>query len=55
VARRIGIELRNQYVLAFTPLNHEHSGEYRKLEVKVAPPDGLGEVKVRWRNGYYAK
>ncbi|HEX4749331.1 MAG TPA: VWA domain-containing protein [Bryobacteraceae bacterium] len=55
VARRIGIELRNQYVLAFTPLNHEHTGDYRKLEVKVTPPDGMGEVKVRWRNGYYAK
>jgi VWFA-related protein len=54
IARRIGIELRNQYVLAYTPLNHERRGEYRKLEVKVDPPPGSPEVKARWRLGYYA-
>lgn len=55
VARRIGIELRNQYVLAYTPLKHERGGEYRKLEVKVSPPDGIADLKVRWRAGYYAR
>jgi VWFA-related protein len=54
IARRIGIELRNQYVLAYSPLKHERNGEYRKLEVKVAPPPGLADVKARWRLGYYA-
>ncbi len=54
IARRIGIELRNQYVIAYSPLNHERHGEYRKLEVKVDPPAGLPEVKARWRLGYYA-
>ena len=55
VARRIGIELRNQYVLAFTPVNRIGHGEYRKLEVKVTPPPGLPDVKARWRPGYYAR
>jgi Ca-activated chloride channel homolog len=54
VARRIGIELRNQYVLAYSPINHGRNGEYRKLEVKVDPPAGLADVKARWRRGYYA-
>lgn len=54
IARRIGIELRNQYVLAYSPLNHQRNGEYRKLEVKVDPPAGLPNVKARWRLGYYA-
>ncbi|HEX4210231.1 MAG TPA: VWA domain-containing protein [Candidatus Binataceae bacterium] len=54
IARRIGIELRNQYILAYTPLNHDRRGEYRKLEVKVDPPPGSPEVKARWRLGYYA-
>ena len=55
VARRIGIELRNQYVLAYAPANHVRNGQYRKLEVKVTPPVGLPDVKARWRPGYYAR
>jgi Ca-activated chloride channel family protein len=55
VARRIGIELRNQYVLAYTPAKHERNGEYRKIEVKITPPPGLPDVKARWRSGYYAR
>jgi Ca-activated chloride channel family protein len=55
IARRIGIELRNQYVLAYSPVNHERNGEYRKLDVKVSPPPGLADIKARWRLGYYAR
>ncbi len=54
VAVRIGIELRNQYVLAYTPKNQKKDGKYRKVEVKVNKPAGLSDVKVHWRLGYYA-
>ena len=54
VAARIGIELRNQYVLAYSPKNQNRDGKYRKVEVKVAAPEGITSVKVRWRLGYYA-
>ncbi|MBV9406287.1 MAG: VWA domain-containing protein, partial [Acidobacteriaceae bacterium] len=54
IARRIGIELRNQYVLAYTPSNNEKNGKYRKVEVKLSPPPGLSDLKARWRLGYYA-
>lgn len=54
VARRIGIELRNQYVLAYAPSNPAHDGRYRKVEVKLDPPPGLVNLKTRWRLGYYA-
>jgi VWFA-related protein len=54
IARRIGIELRNQYVLAYTPSNHDHDGKYRKVDVKLNQPEGLSALKARWRNGYYA-
>jgi len=54
IARRIGIELRNQYVLAYSPLKQESKGEYRKLEVKVEALPGMPELKARWRLGYYA-
>ncbi|HLH41629.1 MAG TPA: VWA domain-containing protein [Bryobacteraceae bacterium] len=54
VATRIGIELRNQYVLAYTPSNQSKDGKYRKVEVKVSAPKGVPDLKVRWRLGYYA-
>jgi VWFA-related protein len=54
VATRIGIELRNQYVLAYQPSNQEKDGKFRRVEVRVNPQPGLPELKVHWRMGYYA-
>jgi len=54
VATRIGIELRNQYVLAYSPKNQDRNGKYRHVEVKVTQMRGLPPVKAHWRLGYYA-
>jgi Ca-activated chloride channel family protein len=54
VATRIGIELRNQYVLAYQPTSQQKDGKYRRVEVRVNPQPGLPELKVHWRLGYYA-
>jgi len=54
VAARIGIELRNQYVLAYSPKNAAKDGRYRKVEVKVTGQPGMPDLKVHWRLGYYA-
>jgi Ca-activated chloride channel family protein len=54
VATRIGIELRNQYVLAYSPKNETKDGQYRKVEVKVAAPAGFSSLRLHWRLGYYA-
>lgn len=54
IAERIGIELRNQYVLAYSPQNQTRDGKYRKIEVKLDQPKVLPELKARWRLGYYA-
>ena len=54
IAERIGIELRNQYVLAYSPANKNHDGKYRKVQVKLDPPKALPTLKARWRLGYYA-
>ncbi len=54
IAARIGIELRNQYVLAYVPSNRKKDGKYRHVEVKVKAAPGLSAFKVRWRLGYYA-
>jgi VWFA-related protein len=54
VATRIGIELRNQYVLAYQPSNGEKDGKFRRVEVRVNPQPGLPDLKAHWRQGYYA-
>jgi Ca-activated chloride channel homolog len=54
IAARIGVELRNQYVLAYSPTNHARDGKYRKLEVKLDQPAAFPPLTARWRLGYYA-
>lgn len=54
IAARIGIELRNQYVLAYSPKNQNKDGRYHRVEVKVTRPAGVPDLRVRWRLGYYA-
>ncbi len=54
IAARLGVELRNQYLLAFSPANQSRDGTYRQLEVKLSPPEGMTGLVARWRLGYYA-
>lgn len=54
VAAKIGIELRNQYLIGYTPTNAERNGKYRKVQVKLVQPRGLPPLKAFWRLGYYA-
>ncbi len=54
VAAKIGIELRNQYVLYYSPKNAERDGKYRHVNVKLVQPRGLPPLKAFYRLGYYA-
>jgi Ca-activated chloride channel family protein len=54
IAEKIAIELRNEYVLAYSPSNREKDGRYRHVTVKLKQPDGLPSLKARWRSGYLA-
>jgi len=54
VATKIGIELRNQYVLGYRPNNGLRDGKWRKIKVKLLPPKGLPPLRVYARTGYYA-
>jgi Ca-activated chloride channel family protein len=54
VATKIGIELRNQYVLGYRPTNSTHDGKWRKIKVKLIPPKGLPPLRVYAKTGYYA-
>ncbi|MEX2263263.1 MAG: VWA domain-containing protein [Bryobacteraceae bacterium] len=54
VAAKIGIELRNQYILGYSPQNQERDGKYRRVQVKLVQPRGLPPLRAYWRTGYYA-
>jgi len=54
VAAKIGIELRNQYLLGYTPTNPQRDGKYRRVQVKLVQPRGLPPLRAFWRLGYYA-
>jgi len=54
IAAKIGIELRNQYVLGYSPTNKERDGKYRHVQVKLVQPRGLPPLKAYYRLGYYA-
>jgi VWFA-related protein len=54
IASKIGVELRNQYILGYSPQNREHDGKYRRVQVKLVQPRGLPPLRAFWRLGYYA-
>jgi VWFA-related protein len=54
IALRIGIDLRNRYVLGFSPSNQTRDGRYHAVQVVVVPPRGLPKLRAHWRVGYYA-
>jgi Ca-activated chloride channel family protein len=48
----IGEELRNQYSVAYNPVNHSLDGRYHKIRIDVPEHKGY---QVRARRGYYAR
>jgi Ca-activated chloride channel family protein len=54
IATRISAELRNEYVIGYTPTDVRHDGNWRKLKVRLLPPPGLPQLTVHFRQGYYA-
>jgi VWFA-related protein len=54
VAAKIGMELRNQYVLGYTPINRTKDGKYRRVTVKLKQPKSLPPLRAFFRLGYYA-
>jgi VWFA-related protein len=51
ITPEIAREIRNQYVVGYTPSNSAHDGTFRRVRVDVAARD----VTVRTRSGYYAR
>jgi len=54
IVRKIGIELRNRYILGYSPQNQARDGKYHRITVQVVPPRGLPKLSAHWRLGYNA-
>jgi Ca-activated chloride channel family protein len=54
IATKISLELRNQYVLGYQPINLRYDGKWHKIKVKLSLPNGLPRCDARARQGYYA-
>lgn len=53
-ANKIGVELRNQYVLGYHPSGSVRDGKWHKIKVKLLPPKGLPPLQLSAKQGYYA-
>ena len=54
VAAKIGVELRNQYVLGYVPSNQEKDGKWRRVKVITKKIRGMPWLRAHYRLGYYA-
>ena len=54
ISARIGDQLRNQYLLGYTPTNPERDGKYRIIKVRVTPQAEIPDLRVYYRHGYYS-
>jgi VWFA-related protein len=51
ITPEVAREIRNQYTIAYSPVNPNLDGTYRQIKVTIT---GQGKLTVRTRNGYYA-
>jgi Ca-activated chloride channel homolog len=49
-------ELREQYLVAYSPTNKKRDGSFRRLQIEVANPDLKRQnIKLTYRQGYFAR
>ncbi len=49
-------ELREQYLIAYSPTNKKHDGTFRKLQIDITNPELRDQkIKLTYRQGYFAK
>jgi len=49
-------DLREQYLVAYSPSNKQRDGSYRRIEIQLVNPDMKQQnIKLNYRSGYFAK
>jgi Ca-activated chloride channel homolog len=54
IAAKIGMELRNQYILGYHPSHKVRDARWRKIKIKLRAPKGLPPLTAYAKTGYYA-
>ena len=54
IAKQIGLELRNQYLLGYSPSNEARDGKYRRVKLQLVHTERPAPLRVFYRTGYYA-
>jgi len=54
IAAKIGLELRNRYVIGFSANQVPRDGKTHSLRVQLIPPHGMPPLKASWRHSYVA-
>jgi Ca-activated chloride channel family protein len=54
IAAKIGVELRNQYILGYSPTGQPHDGKYHHVKVTLVQPRNMPVLRPFFRQGYYA-
>ena len=55
VAAKIGVELRNQYIVGYIPTNQQKDGKWRRILVRLVQlPKNMPQLRAFWKLGYYA-
>jgi Ca-activated chloride channel homolog len=54
IAAKVGMELRNQYILGYHPSHKAHDARWRKIKIKLRTPKGLPPLTAFAKTGYYA-
>jgi Ca-activated chloride channel family protein len=54
LAQKVIIDLRNRYVLSYSPKDTSRDGKYHAIQVQLVAPKDLGKLTAHWRTGYYA-
>ena len=54
ISERISRDLRNEYLIGYSPANGARDGKYRQIRVQVAPPESVPGLRIYYRHGYSA-
>ncbi len=54
LAVKVGAELRNQYMLAYSPNESMRNGKWHKIKIKLSVPKSIWPLWVHAKPGYYA-
>ena len=48
-------DLREQYLVAYSPTNKARDGSYRRIQIEITNPEIRKQLKLNYRPGYFAK